>query len=202
MKNIAEQVYDHIVQHNTGTQFTSGEAANKLGFHVNPVSAAFHHLEKKGVLHAIGKRKHAFIYEYVSHEPVRFNKPYATGKCSHFRKSGDAHPKRHLPNMSEGNGSTFGVTKGFDTDVSPQQFGAVPATKDSHKEKLSARLLRLAVALEQQKQLRKAAMKSGANVIPPRITQPMLDRLIDIAWEIEVLEHKVVELESKVETRR
>lgn len=27
--------------------------------------------------------------------------------------------------------STFGVTKGFDTDVSPQQFGAIPATKDS-----------------------------------------------------------------------
>jgi hypothetical protein len=35
------------------------------------------------------------------------------------------------PTPRSGPSTTFGITKGFDTDVSPQQFGAVPATKDS-----------------------------------------------------------------------
>lgn len=141
MKNIAEQVYDHIVQHNTGTQFTSGETANKLGMHVNPVSAAFHHLEKKGVLHAIGKRKHAFIYEYVSHEPVRFNKPYA-GKCSHFRRLGDAHPKRDLPKME-------GEHHQMIINFPQEQLNRLHLVSINKKPSLSERLLDLAVEVEQ-----------------------------------------------------
>jgi hypothetical protein len=190
-----KRVYDWIVEQPTGILFTSREAAKATGVTHKNAASAIAHLVKRGMLvHKAKKRLvrqargrgggtgFEFVYEYVSHEEIRFQRP---------KFNPGHHGPRHCEHMTQVP-YLDGYVPGTRNNLNGHAVRALAAPPA--KPPLSDRLLEFAIDLDERRKARVRALvrrRKGKRTRVPAIASPaMVERLLELAAEVAALERK------------